>query len=392
MKKDQTEFYKKNWISIKQVAEMSGLEISGVHWRASRIKNIRKVVLQPGPLSFFHPEDAEKIKNINRDIPDGYVAGNSKAAELLGISEGSFRRNIKPLLPEEAIIKWKWFPVSKNHNFFYKESEIKKIFQDLENAKMHRKRQSKEKRENRYKRLRQEKLKKREKEKGNLLSPKEVIEILDLRNTNSLYHRVKTGKLKIIKTIACQHYYDLEEVKQLAKSEKEDKREIYILDHNGNTIGLRCSCGKEGFLAKEPRLEGNFDQVKDARLGYRTSCRECKRKTHYTTIERAAKRRFYHMNQRAKLKGRVRQLTLEDVEELVKQPCAYTGIAATFNEKEGIWENVPSIDRIDSSKGYTLKNTQPCQWFINKMKSDLPQDKFLEACQLVAEYTNQRKK
>ncbi len=43
------------------------------------------------------------------------------------------------------------------------------------------------------------------------------------------------------------------------------------------------------------------------------------------------------------------------------------------------------IDRLDSSKGYTLENCVPCCEEINVMKMALTKDRFVQLCTMVAE-------
>lgn len=56
-----------------------------------------------------------------------------------------------------------------------------------------------------------------------------------------------------------------------------------------------------------------------------------------------------------------------------QEKCVLTGIK--FDD-----ENLPSLDRIDSSKGYTKENIQLVLIRINKMKSDLKQNDFIDLC------------
>jgi hypothetical protein len=61
--------------------------------------------------------------------------------------------------------------------------------------------------------------------------------------------------------------------------------------------------------------------------------------------------------------------------------CKLSGIEIHFNKKNGI---TASLDRIDSSKGYTKDNIQWVHKDINRMKTDFPQDYFLDLCSSVA--------
>jgi hypothetical protein len=46
---------------------------------------------------------------------------------------------------------------------------------------------------------------------------------------------------------------------------------------------------------------------------------------------------------------------------------------------------MPSIDRIDSSKGYTPDNCRVVLWIINQAKNDISEDDFQAALRQVAE-------
>jgi transcription elongation factor Elf1 len=74
--------------------------------------------------------------------------------------------------------------------------------------------------------------------------------------------------------------------------------------------------------------------------------------------------------QRAKTKGREHTITLQDIKD--KYPpdnhCPVFGFELEFNS-EGFRETSPSIDRIDSSKGYTPENIQIISWKANRIKA-----------------------
>lgn len=89
---------------------------------------------------------------------------------------------------------------------------------------------------------------------------------------------------------------------------------------------------------------------------------------------------FKDARQHAKAKNREFTITLDDLfNVLIKQDnkCSLTGVAFSV-------ENKPSLDRIDSSKGYTKYNIQFVLKDINVMKSNLEESKFIELCSLVA--------
>ena len=83
---------------------------------------------------------------------------------------------------------------------------------------------------------------------------------------------------------------------------------------------------------------------------------------------------------RSKRHGREFSLTEEIVMDILKKQnykCAISGLTF-YNDKV-------SIDRIDSTKGYTKENTQVVRHNINIMKNKLGMTEFLELCRIIAE-------
>lgn len=82
-------------------------------------------------------------------------------------------------------------------------------------------------------------------------------------------------------------------------------------------------------------------------------------------------------------------ITLEELWNLfLKQnrKCALTDIELTFtsNYRDMKKFQTASIDRIDSSKGYTIDNIQWVHKYVNVIKRDVPQDQFIDFCKKVA--------
>lgn len=72
---------------------------------------------------------------------------------------------------------------------------------------------------------------------------------------------------------------------------------------------------------------------------------------------------------RAKQKGRENTLTKEDLYSLypLDGRCPVFGFVLEWNSK-GFRETSPSIDRIDSNRGYTKDNVQIISWKANRIK------------------------
>lgn len=73
--------------------------------------------------------------------------------------------------------------------------------------------------------------------------------------------------------------------------------------------------------------------------------------------------------------------------KLEKGVCEATGIVFDFDRPKSTIKNPysPSVDRIDSSKGYTRENTQIVIWQYNLMKGELTEQELLELCHKVIE-------
>jgi hypothetical protein len=81
------------------------------------------------------------------------------------------------------------------------------------------------------------------------------------------------------------------------------------------------------------------------------------------------------------------EVSIEYLWQLYQQQdakCALTGLQIDFGEKTTD-PNDASLDRIDSNQGYVDGNLQWVHKDIQKMKMDLPQDRFIELCKLVSQ-------
>lgn len=89
---------------------------------------------------------------------------------------------------------------------------------------------------------------------------------------------------------------------------------------------------------------------------------------------------------RSKFKNTYNDLDLEFLMYLWNKQegmCALTGIRMTYKFYEGRVNTNVSVDRIDSSKGYTKDNVQLVCMAANQMKNDLNMDEFINMCEMV---------
>lgn len=86
------------------------------------------------------------------------------------------------------------------------------------------------------------------------------------------------------------------------------------------------------------------------------------------------------------------EITIEQAWELfIKQNrrCALTGLPLTFPTKSrryNTYDGTASLDRIDSTKDYTIDNVQWVHKIVNLMKFDLNQDQFLRWCRRIVDH------
>lgn len=150
---------------------------------------------------------------------------------------------------------------------------------------------------------------------------------------------------------------------------------------------------KKCFKCKESKELSLFFKHVLTTDGYHSWCKNCckianqhSRKKLNSTIEGRARVFLRNAERAAKSRGHVFALTLENIVDcwrLQNSICAYSGRQMTLDA--GKLETV-SIERIDSSLGYTPENTILVCQAINRLKSDFDFDKFYELCKDVAEF------
>lgn len=143
----------------------------------------------------------------------------------------------------------------------------------------------------------------------------------------------------------------------------------------------------------------NYSPCKRAKLrnGLSYVCKKCQAKEQKErreqmletdTLDYLLKKRLYDALNRGKLKNMYCDIDLEFMRELwnkQKGKCALTGIQMT-TDKHGRTNTNVSIDRIDSTKGYTKDNVQLVCSVINFMKSNLKLSDFEYYCKAIVDY------
>lgn len=94
----------------------------------------------------------------------------------------------------------------------------------------------------------------------------------------------------------------------------------------------------------------------------------------------------------AKMRNLEFSVTIQEAWELFLlqgRRCALSNVELCFPKMWKVperYSQTASLDRINSSLGYTERNVQWIHKDLNTMKMDLPQDKFIDWCRKVVEY------
>lgn len=134
------------------------------------------------------------------------------------------------------------------------------------------------------------------------------------------------------------------------------------------TSGRTTSCGcKHSLRFKYGKNHPNWKGYGELSAGY------------FATLKHGAKHREISFD-----------ITLEFAWNLFleqKRKCKLTGLDLTLSQSNRQYrteEQTASLDRIDSSKGYTPSNVQWIHKDVNRMKNAFTQERFIEICKLVA--------
>lgn len=151
------------------------------------------------------------------------------------------------------------------------------------------------------------------------------------------------------------------------------------------TAFVRCDCGKEREAAPSHLVSG---AVKSC------GCRMRRRgltNPRWRGVGRISGAKWKTYMKGAKIRGWCFEITMSQAWEKYEAQggrCALTGINIDFKTTTD-GETTASLDRIDSSVGYVLDNVQWVHKDVNRMKQNLPEDRFVALCQAVASYKAQ---
>jgi hypothetical protein len=148
---------------------------------------------------------------------------------------------------------------------------------------------------------------------------------------------------------------------KICNSCKEPKPFTSFTKNKASPDGLQYKCRPcdVAYQAKR-RLENP-----ELRLDYQRSYQKNRRKDYTYRLQML----INASKQRAKNKDREHNISVEDIKNIFPEDgcCPIFGMKLEFNNA-GFRENSPSIDRIDSTKGYTPDNIQIISWKANRIK------------------------
>lgn len=146
----------------------------------------------------------------------------------------------------------------------------------------------------------------------------------------------------------------------------------------------KCDCGKTSSVLANQLLNKNTKSC---------GCLREERKKNYYDISGGW---WTRLEREAKLRNFAFEISKKDVWDLlIKQnnKCKLSGLKIKFYKdinKPSL--QTASVDRIDSSKGYTKDNIQIIHKMINVMKMHFSEKEFLSMCNLIAKFNKINKK
>lgn len=143
--------------------------------------------------------------------------------------------------------------------------------------------------------------------------------------------------------------------------------------HHRRYFHFRCDCGELRTITAEAVISGNTKSC--GCLG-----RDVRKAQALPSQRGAVNQIILGYKRHARDRGFRFELTYEEVDGLIRQPCRYCGDPAgntkrTKNCRDGFRHN--GLDRADSSGHYTIGNVVPCCGLCNRAKRDTSEAAFI---------------
>lgn len=152
--------------------------------------------------------------------------------------------------------------------------------------------------------------------------------------------------------------------------------------------------GKHCTTCKEYKDISEFTANRSQASGYMGYCKDCNnsRNKRYrkqeANIQSGCKRLYSYLTRRVRVKNLdldFDAVYLEGLFNIQGGKCAYTGEKLELNAG---YSNTFSVDRVDSSLGYTKDNIVLTTWEVNNCKQDLSLERFKNLCSKVISHVS----
>lgn len=166
------------------------------------------------------------------------------------------------------------------------------------------------------------------------------------------------------------------------------------LDSNHNYIKVKCKCG---FITY-----GRLDRLNSNKTKGCFECSHIYKQRDYKQVGNLSCRMFGEIRRNAIVRNLSFEVTMDDLWHLFEfqnKKCALTGIElellplfynkrCKIKKKEQVSRDkiTASLDRIDSTKGYTIDNIQWVHKAVNIMKGSLDNSEFINICKFIANH------
>ncbi len=140
-------------------------------------------------------------------------------------------------------------------------------------------------------------------------------------------------------------------------------KKVIVTEENNGVWGKTCSCctNFKEYTEYTPRYV-------DGKYYLFSLCNSCKvKKTRKWRLDNRERSLFNCIKNRATRQGWEFDLEIEDI--VFPDFCPILGIKIDKNSPSRV-DTSPTVDRIDTNKGYTKDNTVICSWRANKLKSN----------------------
>jgi len=149
--------------------------------------------------------------------------------------------------------------------------------------------------------------------------------------------------------------------------------------HCQRMVDCICKCGRE-------KLNTRFRNIRDRKM---KNCGCIKSSNALSTKTRVFNEVYCDYRTTAKKRSRIFQLTREQCEVLFEGNCHLCGNEPQKRKPRKALRHswaYNGIDRIDSTKGYTIDNVASCCTVCNFLKSNTPHYEFLSHIKRIADY------